>query len=246
MCKTRRHHRRHHHPHGPRPSPTRTQQQGAWLRAGSGTETGRRGMVLTGLSARLPPTPRELRSDQRRWSLGPARRTGQHRNLEPEAGGDTRVMGGSHSCLSKKRSIRPAFCGAACPNMGQAFWVISSVCDNESRLCFCGPRKTFHPGREREDRWQAVRRARGSPRSERMQRVCAEGKPRGRGEQTGADPGAKVSEGRTESRGRRARAPRTRPRAHCPGQTRGSRTTIGPAPLHPDLGAPGLLGLFAY
>lgn len=50
----------------------------------------------------------------------------------------------------QKVYIHSAFHRDSCPNMGPAaFWVISSVCDNDSRLCFCCPQKIFHLGRGR-------------------------------------------------------------------------------------------------
>lgn len=77
----------------------------------------------------------------------------------------------------QKVYIPSAFHGHSCPNMGPAaFWVISSVCDNDSRLCFCCPQKTFHLGRGR-----VVGKEREGYREAQGQKVCnkwAQGSPR--------------------------------------------------------------------
>ena len=131
---------------------------------------------------------------------------------------------GGHTCLSKPY-IHTAFHGDSCPNMGPAaFWVISSVCDNDSRLCVCCPQTTF-PSGERDDGWQRMRRAQGSRRSERMQKVGTDGQPKGRGRAGGwRSEGVKV-------RGEGQRARQSQPELQDTGgrQTPISRMAVGPA-----------------
>ena len=114
-----------------------------------------------------------------------------------------------------------------------AFWVISSVCDNDSRLCFCCLQKTFHLGRGR----MAGKEGEGH-REAQGQKVCSKwaqlGRPRGReGQEAGGAgrPRGQGERGRTESCARQARAQT----AHCllPWGDAPSGTAIGPAACRP-------------
>lgn len=123
----------------------------------------------------------------------------------------------------QKPLIPSAFHGDSCPNMGPAaFWVISSVCDNDSGLCFCCPQKIFHLGRGRL--LAKNEKGTGKPKVRKYavsgHRWVSRGKGKSRRLEEWADPGTKVREG-----GQRAgqgkpelQPPLPLPVAHCPGQ----------------------------
>lgn len=95
----------------------------------------------------------------------------------------------NHICLSKTLHSLSAP-GNSCPNMGPAaFWVISSACDNDSRLCFCCPQETFRVGTGRA---AGARKAEVRERAERGHRWVSQGEGESRRLEESTVPEVKV------------------------------------------------------
>lgn len=121
-----------------------------------------------------------------------------------------------------------------------AFWVISSACDNDFRLCFYCPQKTFHVG---TGRMVGAGKPKVREHAERGHRWVSQGERKSRRLEERADPEVKVVGG-TESWAKQAKIPKTQvgteplplPTTSCPREMHpGQQSGWHPAPSSTSL-----------